>query len=888
MLLLGGLALSPLHAQTAYFAGAVTTLGGGFSGPEGVAVDGSGNVYVADFGNNAVKEMPLGCASSSCVTTLGGGFYGPHGVAVDGTATSMLPMPNNNAVKEMPSGCASSTCVTTLGGGFSSFENPHGVAVDGSGNVYVADSTNNAVKEMPPGCNSSSCVTTLGGGFLVPTGVAVDGSGNVYVADQEIAGSVKEMPPGCASSTCVATLGGFFIAPEGVAVDGSGNVYVAESGATVVEEMPAGCTSSTCVREVGGGFDFVDGAAVDGNGDVYVADSGNGALKEVHTQGVNFGTVAVGATGPALVLYFGFTAPDVGITASVLTQGAQGLDFADAGGGTCDTNGTSVGYGAGDTCTVNVTFAPQVSGARYGAVELLDGSGNVLASGYVQGTGVGPQVSFLPGVQSTVVTGLETVAGVAVDGSGNVYVVDSVGTTVYKETLSAGGYSRSVVANAANNGLIDPVGVAVDGSGNVYIVDFGGPPVYWGTVYKETPTSGGYSQSVVADNASNGLYYPNAVAVDGSGNVYISDPVDQWVVKEAPSGGGYTQSVVADRAINGLIEPCGVAVDGSGNVYIADDDFNFGLNVVLKETLSAGGYTQSVVATGGGNEGLAYPIGVAVDGSGNVFIASPLFGATQVWKETPSAGGYTQNVVPSVGLYEPVTVAVDGKGDVYIGGAGYVGEGLGTLVLKEDFSGPMSMSFASTEVGSTSSDSPQLVTLENIGNAPLTFPVPTHRRESQRLGQLHSGRIDHLPRGLLTSSSAGTLAAGASCVGRGGLYPNDWRTDYRGCGSDGQQPQRESGHAEHWAERDRGGCDADHADCRGDAELIEHHDGTGAEGDCDRERRIRQPHPDRFGDAERWRLHLGGYPPERRRGDDQRPGREPGRGQRHFHGDLYP
>ena len=56
----------------------VTTLGGGFSDPYGVAVDASGNVYVADYGNSAVKEMPAGCASSSCVTTLGSGFAIPE------------------------------------------------------------------------------------------------------------------------------------------------------------------------------------------------------------------------------------------------------------------------------------------------------------------------------------------------------------------------------------------------------------------------------------------------------------------------------------------------------------------------------------------------------------------------------------------------------------------------------------------------------------------------------------------------------------------------------------------------------------------------------------------------------------------------------------------
>jgi streptogramin lyase len=183
--------------------------------------------------------MPPGCASSSCVTTLGGGFSAPQGVALDGSGSIYIADTGNSAVKKMPPGCTASaynagTCsITPLGGGFS---RSAAVALDGSGNVYVADTGNNAVKEMPPGCASSSCVTTLGGGFNLPQGVAVDDSGNVYVTDPGN-DAVREMPPGCASSSCVTTLGGGFSEPYGVAVDGRGNVYVGDSGNNAVSEL---------------------------------------------------------------------------------------------------------------------------------------------------------------------------------------------------------------------------------------------------------------------------------------------------------------------------------------------------------------------------------------------------------------------------------------------------------------------------------------------------------------------------------------------------------------------------------------------------------------------------------------------------------------------------
>jgi DNA-binding beta-propeller fold protein YncE len=451
----------------------------------------------------------------------------------------------------------------------------------------------------------------------------------------------------------------------------------------------------------------------------------------------NFGTVNIGSASSAIAVPITFNTAATLESVSVLTQGATGLDFANAGAGSCAA-GTS--YNAGDSCTVNVTFTPMLAGTRYGAVALEDGSGNVTATAYLQGTGVGPQVNFLPGAGSTVPTSvLNNPSGVAVDGSGNVYIVDSGNNRMLKETNSAGSYTESTVPTSALN---NPSGVAVDGSGNVYITDS-----YNDRVLKETLSAGSYSESTVPTSS---LSVPSAVAVDGSGNVYIADTYNNRVLMETLSAGSYTESTVPTSSLNA---PSAVAVDGSGNVYIVDS----GNNRVLEETLSAGSYTEGLLPS----SSPAQPTGIAVDGSGNVYIAvKASFGMNWVLKLTPSAGSYTESMVPASGLASPSAVAVDGSGNVYIADSGK------NVVLKEDFADPPSLSFAATAPGSTSSDSPQTVTFENVGNAALNFPIPSggNNPSISTNFTLNSSAANACPVESAASSTGGTLAAGQSCL----------------------------------------------------------------------------------------------------------------------------
>lgn len=196
--------------------------------------------------------------------------------------------------------------------------------------------------------------------------------------------------------------------------------------------------------------------------------------------------------------------------------------------------------------------------------------------------------------------------------------------------------------------------------------------------------------------------------------------------------------------------PSGVAVDGSGNVYIADT-YN---SRVLVETLSAGSYSESVMPTGGFYE----PNGVTVDENGNVYIDYSNYGL--VLKETLLAGSYAQSVVPTITLSDPGGVAVDGSGNVYI--TDFYNQDL----LKEDFADPPSLGFASTVVGSTSSDSPQTVTVGNIGNAALSISVPAAGSNPSISTNftLNSSGASACPLVNAGSSTAGTLFPGRSCL----------------------------------------------------------------------------------------------------------------------------
>lgn len=211
--------------------------------PNGVAVDGAGDVFVVDAGALGVVELPVG-----------------------------------GSLQTLP---------------FSGLSDPQGVAVDGAGDVFVADGLNNRVVELPVG---GAQQTLPFSGLSFPQGVAVDAAGDVFVADTGNS-RVVELPVGGSQQTL--SFSGLF-QPEGVAVDGARDAFVADQGNNRVVELPVGGSQQTLPFS---GLDLQDsqhvGVAVDGAGDVYLTDEANGRVVELSPVVPSGSFVISPGSGPA-------------------------------------------------------------------------------------------------------------------------------------------------------------------------------------------------------------------------------------------------------------------------------------------------------------------------------------------------------------------------------------------------------------------------------------------------------------------------------------------------------------------------------------------------------------------------------------------------------------
>ncbi|MFZ0519926.1 MAG: Ig-like domain repeat protein [Candidatus Acidiferrales bacterium] len=719
------LCAAALPAQVTFLGAQRTVPATGLSGPNGSAVDSSGNLYIADTGSNrVVKIAPSGTQTVVSVAPLSLSF--PVAVALDGAGNLYVADNGNERVVKVPAGGGTATV-------FAPVFTPDGLAVDASGNVFVTDNEDGWIVKIASNGASSAFET----GFTDPVDVAVDAAGNVYLADGTLTHIVKFPADGGDGTNVGSSLPNI----SGVAVDRSGNVYVGESSdsAVIVKITPVGAQTTLATSGLGAATYF----AVDSNYDLFIPDN-------VHSHVIEFSTISV-PLGYANVCLGGAPAPcsqtatlqfavneNFVSSVGVFTGGVTGLDFSQSG-GTCS--------GETSPCTVQVTFQPTQPGMRSGDVTIFDECEVLNVSVPVYGTGNGADAAFSPALTSppfgTDGFGGPVAVAVAAGGvfnGGPIFIADDTACVIWiaGEGENFNVYAGNFTCGYAGDGgtatgsteLYNPHDVALDGTGNLYIADTGNNLIRKvDRTGRITTVAGNFERGAgffgdggAATNAA--LNLPESIAVDIAGNLYIADTLNNRIRKVDLAGtittvagsnsGGYSGDGGAATSAQ-LNHPLGVTTDTAGNLFIADTFNNAVRKVDLTGTITtvAGDFALDGGYSGDGGPAtsaqLYLPEHVSVDAAGEVFISDDGNG---VIRRVNGAGTISTYAVPTD---YPEELVVDPTGNLAV----IDPEDLALTLIARTI--PPGLAFGSQNTNTSSAAQDVIVT--DIGNQALNFSM---------------------------------------------------------------------------------------------------------------------------------------------------------------------
>jgi uncharacterized protein (TIGR03437 family) len=531
--------------------GAITTYAGtgvaGFSGdggpasaaqlnsPYGLALDGLGNLYIADLGNARVRCVAL----DGTITTVAGGGQLPAGGANEGSAATAIAL-----------------------------SAPRNLAWDGHGSFYISDFTGQRVFRMAPG---GSLTTVAGTGLAGPSGnggpaveaqvsypaaLAVDRAGALYIADTQNH-AIRKIANGLIASFAPA------VTPTGLAFDNFGTLYIADSGAGEIIVMPlnrpaavypfsaqdVACASDSSLYAVsttvashvsfygpsvtvaGGGslahgdggpatlalLNHPAGVSVDVLGNVYIADRDNHRIRKIGLDG-SISTIA-GAGVP------GDTGDGGPASGAMLNSPESATPDAFGNLYIADTGNHRV-----RVVTLGGVILPvNAAGLISPVYAIADATGNV----YIADAGAGSVVQFsAAGITSTIAQGLASPRGLTLDANGNLYVTESAGG--YVDRLGGNGSFTRIGEGA----WATPLGIAAGSSGDLFVADAGLEQIlHVDSSGNVSAIAGNGSAAFSGDGGaalSAALNSPWDVAVDSSGAVYIADLLNNRIRQLAP------------------------------------------------------------------------------------------------------------------------------------------------------------------------------------------------------------------------------------------------------------------------------------------------------------------------------------------------------------------
>jgi len=684
--------------------------------PFGVAVDGAGNLYIADPQVNVIRKV----SASGIISTFAGtgvrGFSGDggpasaatisgaSGVAADAAGNVYIADRFNNRIRKVTVGGTISTVAGTGTQSFSgdggpatsaTFNQPYSVAFDAAGNLYIADKNNGRIRKVTAAGVISTVAGTGSGSSLgdggpatsasvsSPSAVAFDAAGNMYISD--FANRIRKVTPAGIISTFAGSNTNAFAGdggpatsaslsnPTGVAVDAAGNVYIGDTGNNRIRKVnPAGIISTYAGgANIGGNFgdggqatnaslSLPLGICLDSSGNLFIADSNYNRIRRVSAGG-GATAITVSPTSLSFTYTIGGTAPANKTLVVSSSAGVLNVAAAASGGAWL-----SVTPASGPTpLTLNIAVNPLT-----------------LTAGSYTGT-----ITLTPPAGAGVTPIPVTVNLLVLSGAGAISTIAGNGIQGFQGDGGA----------ATSAWLWSPLGVTVDNAGNVYFSDSGDfriRKVTPGGIISTVAGNGSIGFSGDGGPATSATLWPplngyQGVAVDASGNLYIADYSNNRVRKVNSAG---VISTVAGNGLPissgdggaatsaGLSRPAGVAVDGAGNLYIAE------LTGARVRKVNPAGIISTVAGSGApGNSGdggpatsasFFAPIAVTADAAGNLYIADTT--AARVRKVnaagiiTTVAGNGTHGSSagdggPATGAaLDPLGMAVDSVGNLYI------------------------------------------------------------------------------------------------------------------------------------------------------------------------------------------------------------------------------